>query len=282
VGVNEARSGTTAGAAPTNVYWAFWTDPIHHYLPITLFPVRAGDQVSATLSLARGRWTVSISDTDSHASAVFSTAEEASASFDQAEWLQEDVSSSDPTSSYPALSPISFAQVGVNGAPPSQDRLYPAWMSAGGETVAPTRPSGDSFTIRPLRPSTLELRYLDLAVPEDAAQRTFAYQVTHLPVTATSVQIGRQQETFANSLKAFISGLSITRWPAPVRGLVAELIAANRQLWTITSSPELGSAGDRAAWVESWETAAGQLSVAAQFFRSALHLPGGPVAAGVR
>ena len=87
VGTNEGL--VAANGRRHTVYYAFWTDTVHRFLPITLFTVRPGDDIEATLSHRRGRWTVSISDKTSRRRRQLSTTDEAKRAPDTAQWIQE-------------------------------------------------------------------------------------------------------------------------------------------------------------------------------------------------
>ncbi len=82
--VPGVASGSSLGRAST---WVAAQAPSLHGQG--LFEVNPGDEISASLTLNRQRWTVQIRDTTSGAKPRFSTSEDAQASFNRAEWLQE-------------------------------------------------------------------------------------------------------------------------------------------------------------------------------------------------
>jgi hypothetical protein len=150
VGINETRYASSAGRQ-LDVYWAFWTDTAHHFLPINLFSVRPGDVLWASLAHRRGQWTVVIRDLSSGTGTVLTTRQEGRASFDWAEWEQEDVGLVGQPFHYPRLSAVSFRRLEVNGGPPAVAGLYSSWMTRAHERVVPSAVRGDSFTLSPGR-----------------------------------------------------------------------------------------------------------------------------------
>jgi Peptidase A4 family len=147
-GTNEGRFASPDGRHSSDVYWAFWTDTRHHFLPITLFPVQPGDRIDAALTLRQGQWTISLVDLSSRTSVTFSTSEEARSSFVCGEWQQEDVGSVQRPGPYPLLSPLTFSDLRANGSAPDSAHLASASMNFDRSTLAPSRLADDSFTLR--------------------------------------------------------------------------------------------------------------------------------------
>jgi hypothetical protein len=117
---------------PVARYTAFWSDTQHHYRAQRLLEVRAGDRISASLTLAEGRWTLAIADRTSGARRSFSTTEEAGAAFDQGEWTREDPTNGETHEHvpYPRLARVRFDGMRLDGRLPGYGALYSVWMSA--------------------------------------------------------------------------------------------------------------------------------------------------------
>jgi hypothetical protein len=146
VGINETRYPSSAGAR--DVYRAFWTDTVHHFLPVNLFPVRPGDSLWASLTHRRRRWAVAIRDLTSGTGTQVTTQQEGRASFDWAEWEQEDVGLVGQPFDYPRLSTVGFQRLEVNGRPPALAGLYSSWMTKDRQRLAPSDLKNDSFSLR--------------------------------------------------------------------------------------------------------------------------------------
>jgi hypothetical protein len=149
IGTNENRD--TVALETSNDYDAFWSDPKVHFAPQSLGPVNPGDYVSASMVLGGGEWHLELIDHTLSRTYVYSTADEASAHFGIAEWLEEDPTSSDTNKviPYPRLSTVRFQQLAVNGAPPLTADLYSQWLSLPGMNLAPSIVSADQFAVAP-------------------------------------------------------------------------------------------------------------------------------------
>ncbi len=127
VGTNEERRSPSPGR-PYDVYSAFWTDNVHSFYPQSLFAVRPGDDISASLTLSHHRWAVAIRDATSGARSRFLTSDETQASFNEAQWIQEDrMFCSEHTKScpYPRLSTVRFGQLAVISPVPAMPTCAP-------------------------------------------------------------------------------------------------------------------------------------------------------------
>jgi hypothetical protein len=134
---------------PIRAYYAFWSDVAHHFHPISLFQVRPGDVLHARMTLRGGKWTLAIDDQTSGAAAHLTTTDETTASFNQAQWTQEDVTDGKNNRAfpYPSLSKVTFIDLAVNGHPVTDTELSSQVLSEHGTTVDPGLLAGDSFTL---------------------------------------------------------------------------------------------------------------------------------------
>ena len=275
VGTNEGRFASPNGARDDDAYWAFWSDTRHHFLPITLFPVSAGDRIDAALALRDGQWMISIEDRTSRTSVTYSTSDEAQTSFAMGEWTQEDVGTVRRPGPYPPLSQLTVSGLRANGSAPDHRQLESVWMSSNRGTLAPTRLARDSFTLRPVELGAVGMRYLSIAAPENQAYRTFVWQIEHWAPGTSTHQILSSQAAFGEVLQASLTALSNTPWPSAARRPIDRLIAQTQALWAITTSGEAAFPGGLARWKAGWFRQLSQLSSSANDVRTALQLPTG-------
>jgi hypothetical protein len=130
-------------------YYTFWSDTSRGYHPHTLYEVRAGDLLEATLNLSHGRWRLTIVDDTTATKASFTSTEETQRRPYRAEWVQEDVLLPDVYAPYPRLSEVELSHVLVNGRVPGSEQLESTALSLGKETQAPTPLHDDAFEVQP-------------------------------------------------------------------------------------------------------------------------------------
>jgi hypothetical protein len=130
-------------------FFAFWSDVARHFHPTVLFPVAGGDTISAGMQLGNGKWTLSITDRTTGETANLTSRQETQASFNQAEWTQEDVTDTrtHATFPYPRLTAFSFTRMSVNSQPPSSVDLTAQTLSEHGITVTPSALRNDGFQL---------------------------------------------------------------------------------------------------------------------------------------
>lgn len=256
-------------------YFAFWADTRDGFHPQRLFGVLPGDEVSAGLSLGQGRWRLTLLDRTSGRSARFSTAEEAHASFNLAEWLQEDVvdGATGAPFPYPTLTPVRFRDVEVNAAPPSSSMLDSQWLSAEGRSYGPGPLDGNAFTISRRTVSTLGAQYLRIAAGEDAATHVFVPGMDGWSPSTPRERIAEERGAFARSLRENIRALSDGRWPRAVQDLIRTLVRRTGALLLhVQSAPGMTSAGIE-GWTQTWGREAFELGLAGRAIRQRLQLP---------
>ncbi len=256
-------------------YYAFWSDTTNHFHPRFLFSVKPGDDMSASLALVSGRWRLAIVDKTSGATARFSTEEEAHASFNLAEWLQEDVTdaATGKPFPYPRLTDLRFRRLAVNLATPAYADLYSQWMSASGANWAPSPLHRDSFALHRATVSAIGAKYLQIAAGEDMATTVFVPQMVGWTATTPGSQIAAACSTFAAALRRSLHALASTRWPPRVRRQIHSLIRSTHVLLTLSQSPPSASRADLRAWASTWARDSTALSRAAHLIRRALKIP---------
>jgi hypothetical protein len=134
-------------APPTDQ--AFWTDTAREFKSVPLFSVRPGDRVSVSLTHTGSHWTITVIDGRTRRRIV--TAQDGSATFGDAEWLQENPDAGSGWV-YPAMTEVHLSNLAVNGAAPTQSALDANLMSIGhsGREFKPTALARDAFTVEPI------------------------------------------------------------------------------------------------------------------------------------
>jgi hypothetical protein len=229
VGVNELRTGQDATSARAG-YFAFWSSTGLGFHPRLLFWVNPGDSVELSMTLAEDRWRISAKDDQTGSASTFNTGSVGGSTFDQAAWLQEDVSNSRAQQlSYPNLGAAVFSGLKVDDANPRARNLLASWMSAGTRTFGPTPPGADAFAVQPVSPSAAGLRYQRIALAVDLSALPFedgmgSWSAHTKPSTIRAVS-GRFARVQAQSIREFTS----YRWPKDVRGLIGQMVAESRR-----------------------------------------------------
>ena len=275
IGTNEESFRPFALGAREIRYQAFWSDTRHHFLSQQLFRVAVGDNISASLTLADKRWTLTIADRTSGASASFSTREEADASFNQAGWEEEDPrgrATGKPVP-YPRLTAVRFRHLAVNSAVPRYADMYSQWMSVDGGNLAPVPVRQDSFTLHPAAVSPIGAKYLEIATPEDQATGAFTTEMSRWTAATPPSQVESACSTFSAALRSDIQVLASSRWPTRAQVFVRSLIRTTRVLLDhMQARPSASIAGLR-AWMAAWGHDGSAVGRAGHLVRRALKLP---------
>jgi hypothetical protein len=280
IGSNEQRlvlPSAAPGLSPTvlTAYVAFWSDTVHHFHPQVLFPVGPGDHLSATLTLARGRWMLAIADATSGRTRRFATTDDARARFRLAEWAQEDVEDARTHRPfpYPALSTVGFRRLAVDSTAPAYADLYSTWMSENGRNLAPTPLRHDAYTLREATVSAAGARYLSIALAAGVTAQAFRTEIARWTAATPRAAIAAQTARYAAALGTEVRALSAARWPATFRARIDTLVRRERTLLALTRSAPGLAPGRRAAWRSAWERAERAATSAAHVLRRALHVP---------
>jgi hypothetical protein len=261
IGTNEQRVSPSEVLERGPGYYAYWSDTKWTFHPRLLFPVSPGDDIRASLALARKRWTLAIVDPTSGASARFSTGDEThEGAFNEA-------------SPYPRLSESGFRRLAVNGKAPSYADLYSSWMSVHEGNLAPSPPRGGSFMLRRATVSSLGAQYLHIATRDDVAIETFVAGSTRWTTKTPYSQIKSVSVRFIAVLSTNSQAFTDVRWPAPVRGLVHSLIADIGVLREYSRPPALVSSAELASWRSRWAHDAEAINSVAHSIKRTLNLP---------
>lgn len=275
IGTDERRCFVSYERQVSDTYSAFWTDFAHDLEPQPLFPVNAGDDLGASLALARGRWTLTITDTTSGAHARFSIGVPGDAAINQAEWIQEDDTNSTlhHLYPYPHLTTVGFHHLEINSQAPAYPDLYSSWMSVGSTNLAPTPLYHDSFTIREAKVSGYGAQYLHIAKLEDTATETFIPQLARWTTDTPRPQIDSARSRYAIALRENISAFTSARGPAQTQNLVDAPIDNTRLLLDHTQSPIPTPSAGIAIWRSIWKRDAKAVGSAAHTLKRDLTVP---------
>ncbi len=270
VGFNEERRRSGG-----SMYYAFYSDTVAAYHPRFLFFVRAGDILAARLRLSHGRWHVLILDRTHPHKFAFSTRDEADGVFNQAEWLQEDVSGgSGGVLPYPLLATrVRFRRLAVNSGRPDYARVRSEWMSENGTDLAPSPIVGDAFELSQRQPSRIGMHYLQIAVTLDIALASFESDFTRWTARTAARTITSQRAAIAATYELNIKELAATRWPARARRLADALVAATKRELARTERAPTPTSGGIERWIAEWLRAGSAASTIAVKIRRALDLP---------
>jgi hypothetical protein len=190
IGVNEGRDAPNTDAdmrflvkgLAQPLLYGFWSDTAHHFHPVPLPRVRSGDVVSVSLQLRYGRWYLEFSDPRRAVDVKFSTSDEATGPVEDAEWLQEDVETTDGANRllpYPKLSPVTFTDLKANGVtPPASQLLYRRRPVRSAKTLVASAIRNDAFTVFPTTLAPARAQYIAKAdsVCEATNTKTAAVQ----------------------------------------------------------------------------------------------------------
>ena len=262
----------------SNIYTAFWSDTRLRFRAIPLFGVRPGDVIAASLRRRHDGWTVAIVDATSRRSARFHTRDEASNSFNWAEFLQEDPSSSvtHRPVAYPRLSGVRFRQLLVNSVPPrrrARSFVLSQWMTTARGDVGPGPLSGDAFTLRRQHLGAAATKFWRIALPEDAATGVFVAAMDRWGATTTRAEISLASGRFARALRANARELAGAHWRRRLLPLVDALIRGSNGLLRVVERAPAQATGDLAGWRASFYRAGARVSAAGYRLRTRLRGP---------
>jgi hypothetical protein len=219
--------GTAEFLSPSGArsYTAFWSDEHRADHPQFLASVHPGDEMTASMHLADGRWRLAITDRTRDLHRQVRTPEEAAGAFNLALWLQEDVDSgADRPLPYPAVSRVRMSALRVDGAPPTPQDAESTWMSLPHEYLGPTPLTHDAFSVVPQRLSGAGARYLGVVDPLDAASNRFLEAISGWRMGTTDATATAEAHRFLAVLRRSVDCLRAGPWPAavatPVRTLV--------------------------------------------------------------
>lgn len=227
VGTIEVRRSPRQGQ-PQDGYFAFWSDTKHgfHLQGLFegsqgLFEVNPGDEISASLTLSHHRWTVEILDATSGQKSRFSTRDETQASFNRAEWMQENTGNdAGKRYPYPRLSTLRIRDLAVNSTRPGDADLYSQWMSTDDGLLGPTPLQGDSFAIRRQTLSSPARRYLAIVTAPSPAAAIFLDHFARWTRATQRSQIASATSAFITAEHDNINALTATRWPPAAQPLI--------------------------------------------------------------
>jgi hypothetical protein len=273
IGTSELH-GYSQAHVVENRYWAFWSDTARNFHPQFLFRVKPEDALSASLALAHKRWALTIVDHTSGSKARFSTSEDANASFDEAQWTQEDATTSTGKRfPYPSLIGLRFSGLAVNAKPPTYASLYSTWMSVNGISLAPTPLAGDAFTLRLATISAAGDHYLHIGALSSNALDRFGAEFEHWTTKTPYTEIASASSRLIASLRLQTGALANARLPEPASGLVPSLIGKLDAMIERAHPPAVNSSSALTRWKSSLINSAEAAHYVAHLLLRALGLP---------
>lgn len=272
VGAIETRLWSRQQQRAVDVYFTFWSDIARHFKAKLLFPVNPGDTLSASLVLANKQWMLAIADNTSGKKTRLSIAGEARASFDQAEWTQEDPGSEGDHARYPRMTAPVFQHLAVNSTEPAP--TYSQWMSVSHGNLAPTAVHDGSFTLqRAPAVGAAGRQYMRLVTAGLAVRRRFDTErsswTPRTPYTQIVSASSRMIEAAQESSRALLSA----RWSKQISGLVRSAADADAVFLERARPPALLTAATFAAWNSALTEASLRAGRADSKLRLALNLP---------
>ncbi|HTW99949.1 MAG TPA: hypothetical protein VMD59_14295 [Acidimicrobiales bacterium] len=226
LGTNENIS---EGAGAT--YQVFWSDSSVGDHPQQLGLVQAGDLLAASMVRRPSGWSLTVEDRTTGETMHALVAYGAGAAYSQAEWLQEDPTSSTIVATdlpYAPTSTVRFSRVEVNGASP---RLGldngQTLMATRGVNLVPSPFDGDGFSM--VQPQGPAERYLVDAGGLDRALALFDVELvswSQLPERARAIDLGRLLDAYSR----FDAELEASTWPGRARTALATLARQNREV----------------------------------------------------
>jgi hypothetical protein len=219
-------SVTTTGAAPGYFYEAFWSDTRLGFHPMALFRVAPGDRITAGLRLGHKHWTVTIEDHFTGSKVSFTTRQEGTARFNQAEWTQEDVTNAKTNRAfpYPKLASVQMSSLTVDSMHPSYASLYSSWMALPHDYLGPSPLEHDAFTIEPKTLSPAGARFLRISVPFNAADISFSKQLKRWLTTSVKPSaLKSQTDRFIAALSLAVTQMRAATWPRDVSVAIRRL-----------------------------------------------------------
>jgi hypothetical protein len=277
IGEIESRFWSSKEQKTVDLYYTFWSDTAHHFKAQPLFPVKPGDSLAASLTLAGREWKLAITDNSSHKNARFSVAEQAQAPFTQAEWTQEDPGNPNNHVRYPQMAAPVFEHLTFNSSEPApaEATLYSQWMSVNGSNLAPTALHDDSFTLqRAPAVSAAGEQYVRLAATGlDAYQRFETERSSWTPKTPYADIVNASLKLIEATRQSTRAARSL-RWPKQISGLVRSANEADAAFVERARPPTLLTAASFAAWNSALTQAAERAGKVGSRLRVALGLPG--------
>jgi peptidase A4-like protein len=274
IGDLESRFWSSQRQETVDGYGTFWSDTAHNFEPQPLFTVRAGDMLSASLTLVKGRWTLAITDDTSGKHARFSIGDEADAPFNQAEWTQEDPGLEHDHARYPQLAAPVFQELTVNSTKPSRAALLSQWMSVNHINLAPTVPRDDSFTLeRAPAISAAAAQYLRLSAAAVAAGERFETERTNWNVKTRYEQIATASSHLITAIQNGMRPLLAARWPKQIQSLLRSSGHLSSAIAEDARPPTLLTPSSFTAWNAKLTEASERAGPTGAKLRLALGLP---------
>jgi hypothetical protein len=271
IGVTESASSDLPGE-PDLAYNGFWSSTALDFHPDSFAKVQPGDRIAVSMVLRSKGWVIRFDDESSGTSRTIQTDYGGGASFNAAEWIQEDpISSTDLLRNlpYPQTSVVSFSQVEADGRVPYLGYDDERAMDVpGGPWLVPTSFRSDGFIVEPATGAAKQ--YLADVAGYNLAEQEFSIAVFGPRPGTDDGEIMRATTNLVASLDEFENQLSIQSWPPATEGDVQALLTASYEtsvdLRTLEDGPTLS--GETLVYTDE-----GTSQEAAEVLRMSLGLP---------
>lgn len=226
-GAEQPRSAASSPHAPQ--YFAFWSDTQRGFHPVILGTVAPDSLISAAMVKSPSGWKLTLTDNLRRLATGLLVRDSPSDPYNQAEWLQEDpvmTVSVGHDLPYPALSPVAFIDLAVNGHHPrlSFDDAQ-ALSSSNGIFMVPSRFTHDSFTMAPAAGAAKQ--YLRDALSLDNANIPFAAALRSWHTESAATKRAAVQ-AFVAAISANRSALAGQAWPPSARPLIGQVVKVQK------------------------------------------------------
>jgi hypothetical protein len=226
--------GTTEDKfSPTQTFYnAFWSDPHVGFHPQPIERIRGNDLVSAAMVRQPSGWELTFDDLSSGQDKRLTVHYGVGASFNQAEWLQEDPTADTNTAAvdlpYPAMATVTFHDLRVDTQVPSLYLINGATLLAnGGVFLVPSAVQHDAFSLRPPRGAADS--YLVAASKLDAVIAAFQVDTLHWTSLSHAKRFDAAFTLYgAYGINAF--DLAFHRWPAKAHKAVLALFHQDQRV----------------------------------------------------
>jgi hypothetical protein len=212
-------------------YEAFWSDTAVDFHPQFFGAVSGGDTVTADMRIGKTGWTLVLADLTKHKTytqTIHYGVGDASGSYNQAEWLQEDPAPSSQTATdlpYPQTSTVRFTDLKVDRRDPHLGLANgQVLLATNGVMLVPSAVTDDGFTFA--TPLGAARTYLLAARQLDAANSAFALALSKWSSMSKKAKL-QTSTTAERAIAANAVAFQDATWPqaaqADVHALVGHL-----------------------------------------------------------
>jgi hypothetical protein len=237
VGTTEDKGASTGVPA----YRVFWSDTSLQFHARYLADVAVGDAIEARMVQDKDGWQLSLRDAASNVAVTKASGYGAGLRFDDAQYIQEDPATYDPSvdAPYPTMMTTSFTSVEANKTPAQLSYREASVLSSPNQVfLVPTRPANGGFELLPA--TALPAQYL-----RDIQQLNATHTQLRAALAGDAPGFTGQEEGEFDIplLRAAAAQAPAQDWPPTVVPLVRRLAviwaqeAADLQAWDAAGAP---------------------------------------------